>query len=89
MSRWTTEDEINLQKWVRDKGFHIVFIPQVEEWGYFHKSNPKEIIAGFNHLSELKQHFVDLKGDRKLISVVSEGDFMGAVESLERRKRFH
>lgn len=89
MSRWTPEDEINLQKWVEEKGFFIVYMPQVNQWGYYHRSNNEEIFAGFNHLSELKQHFVNMKGGNKIISIVSEGDFMGAVESLERRKRLH
>lgn len=86
MSRWTIEDEINLQRWVNAKGFEIVYMPSVCEWGFIDKKKPGEINGGFKHLSELKQHFVNLKGDKKSIHLVSEGDFQKAVADFHKHE---
>ena len=32
MRAWTVQDEINLCKWVDDRGFKLVYIPQVVQW---------------------------------------------------------
>ncbi len=87
--RWTVEDEIQLHKWIEAKGFKIVYLPQVAEWGYIHPSEPTEIIAGFNHLSKLKQYFANMKGDNKNVLLVSEGDFKQAIQKEMRRKKLH
>jgi len=87
--RWTVQDEINLQHWIDDMGIQIVYLPQVYQWGYVHKDKPKEIIGGFPHMSDLKQHLVNLKGDNKNVLIVSEGDFQRAVEKAGRVRKPH
>lgn len=88
MTRWTVQDEINLIEWVDAMGFRIVYLPQLEQWGFLHSSKPKEINAGFEKLVDLKQHLVNLKGEKRNVQVVSEGDFQRAVEqrALERNR---
>jgi hypothetical protein len=81
MRKWTVEDEINLCKWVDAKGFKIVYLPQVEQWGFYHVAKPQEINGGFNKLVELKQHFVNLKGDNLNVQIVSAAELH---EELER-----
>lgn len=80
--RWTVEDEINLVKWVEASGFRIVYLPEVEQWGFYHIDKPREINGGFERLVDLKQHLVNLKGDKKNVLVVSEGDFQRAVAAI-------
>ncbi len=84
MSRWTPQDEINLQRWIDDRGIKLVYLPGDKQWGYTEASEPKDINGGFRHLSELKQHLVKLKGDNKNVQIVSEGDFHGAVERIRK-----
>jgi inhibitor of KinA sporulation pathway (predicted exonuclease) len=55
-----------------------------QQWGYTHKDKPHVINGGFKHLSELKQHLVNLKGEKKNVRVVSEGDFHRAVEDARK-----
>lgn len=80
MRKWTVQDEINLQRWVEAKGFKIVYMPEVEEYGFIHKDKPNEINGGFSRLVDLKQHFVNLKGENKNVQIVSEGEFQQALE---------
>lgn len=68
--KWTVEDEINLIKWIDDKGFCLVFIPCVEQWGFIHKDKPQEINGGFDRLVDLKQHLVNMKGDNKDVCII-------------------
>lgn len=82
MRQWTVQDEINLCKWVDDRGFKIVYLPEVEQWGFYHVAKPQEINGGFNKLVELKQHLVNLKGDNVNVQIVSEGDFQRAVATI-------
>lgn len=89
MSRWTVQDEINLQRWVEAKGFRIVYMPEVEEYGFVHMSKPNEINGGFKRLVDLKQHFVNLKGENKNVQIVSEGEFLKAVEDARRVQKLH
>lgn len=70
MRQWTVEDEINLIRWIDDKGFRLVFIPSVEQWGFYHVDKPKEINGGFDRLVDLKQYMVDLKGDNKGVCII-------------------
>lgn len=81
---WTAQDEINLHKWIEAKGFKIVYLPEVEQYGYTHDSGPQEINAGFNRLADLKQFFVNLKGDHKNVRIVSEGDFFTEMEKARK-----
>lgn len=46
MRAWTVQDEINLCKWVDDRGFKLVYLPQVEQWGFYHVDKPQEINGG-------------------------------------------
>lgn len=78
--KWTVQDEINLCKWIDDRGFHLVYLPQVKQWGFYHVDNPQEINGGFDKLVDLKQHFVNLKGDNANVQVVSEGELHEALE---------
>lgn len=78
--QWTVQDEINLQRWVEAKGFRIVYLPQVEEWGFIHESKPNEINGGFNKLVDLKQHFVNLKGENKNVQIVQAAELHEALE---------
>lgn len=80
MRAWTVEDEINLCKWVDDRGFKIVYLPSEKEWGFTHKDKPQEVNGGFKHLSDLKQYLVNLKGDKKNVRIVSQGDFQQEME---------
>lgn len=89
MRNWTVQDEINLCKWVDDRGFKIVYMPQVEQWGFYHVAKPQEIDGGFHSLVDLKQHLVNLKGDRLNVQVVSEGDFLRAVETARGISNLH
>ncbi len=89
MTRWTVEDEINLCKWVEATGFRLCYMPQVEQWGYYHIDKPKEINGGFHKLVDLKQHLVNMKGDNKNVQIISEGDFQRAVETLRRISKYH
>ncbi len=89
MRTWTVQDEINLCKWVDDRGFKIVYIPAVEEWGFYHVDKPGEINGGFEKLVELKQYFVNLKGDNKNVQIISEGDFHGALERARNLPKYH
>ena len=81
---WTVEDEINLQKWVKQNGFEIVYLPKEQEWGFVQKDKPTEINGGFKHMSDLKQHFANLKGVNKNVRIVSQGDFHEEVEKARR-----
>ena len=87
--RWTVEDEINLCQWVTDVGFRLVYLPQYEQWGYYHIEKPNEIIGGFDKLVDLKQHLVKMKGDNKNVRVVSEGQFQQAVGKAMRSRKLH
>lgn len=89
MKRWTVEDEINLCKWVEAKGFRLCYMPEVEQWGFYHIDKPREINGGFEKLVDLKQHLVNLKGDKKNVLIVSEGDFQRAVAEAGRLRKFH
>ena len=89
MRAWTVEDEINLCKWVDDRGFRLVYLPQVEQWGFYHVDKPQEISGGFEKLVDLKQYLVKLKGDNANVRIVSEGDFQRAVETLGRVSKYH
>lgn len=80
MRNWTVKDEINLHKWVDDKGFKIVYLPQVEQWGFYHVDKPQEINGGFDKLVDLKQHFVKLKGDNLNVQIVSEAELQQELE---------
>ncbi len=80
MRTWVVEDEINLQKWVDSKGFSIVYLPQECEWGFVHKDKPNEVNGGFPNLSDLKQHFVKLKGDKANVQVVSQAELQQELE---------
>lgn len=80
MRTWTVEDEINLCKLVDDRGFKIVYIPAVEQWGFYHVDKPQEIIGGFDKLVYLKQHFVKLKGDNLNVQIVSEAELQQELE---------
>lgn len=80
MSRWTVQDEINLQRWVEAKGFRIVYLPEVEEYGFIHKDKPQEINGGFKRLVDLKQHFVNLKGENKNVQIVQAAELHQALE---------
>ena len=80
MSKWTVQDEINLQRWVEVKGFRIVYLPEVEEYGFIHKDKPQEINGGFKRLVDLKQHFVNLKGENKNVQIVSQAELHEALE---------
>lgn len=81
MRNWTVQDEINLCAWVDGRGFKIVYLPQVEQWGFYHVDKPQEINGGFEKLVELKQHFVKLKGDNANVQIVSATELR---EELER-----
>lgn len=85
--RWTAEDEINLHQWIENRGFQIVYLPEVEEYGYIHKDKPQEINGGFKKFIDLKQHFVDLKGDKKNVKIVSESEFLQAMEYARKRRK--
>lgn len=89
MNRWTVQDEINLQRWVEAKGFRIVYLPEFEEYGFVHMSKPHEINGGFKRLVDLKQYFVNLKGENKNVQIVSEGEFHKAVEDARRVRKLH
>lgn len=80
MRAWTVQDEINLCKWVDDRGFKIVYLPEIEQWGFYHVSKKHEINAGFERLVDLKQHFVKLKGDNANVQVVSQAELHEALE---------
>lgn len=80
MRNWTIQDEINLCKWVDDRGFKIVYLPQVEQWGFYHVAKPQEINGGFNKLVELKQHLVNLKGDNLNVQIVSATELHAELE---------
>lgn len=80
MRQWTVQDEINLFKWVDDRGFKIVYLPQVEQWGFYHVAKPQEINGGFDKLVELKQHFVKLKGDNVHVQTVSQAELHQELE---------
>lgn len=80
MRNWTVQDEINLQRWVEAKGFKIVYMPEVEEYGFIHKDKPQEINGGFKRLVDLKQHFVNLKGENKNVQIVSAAELHQALE---------
>lgn len=84
---WTVEDEINLHKWINDKGFKIVYLTQEKEWGFYHDEKPTEINGGFQHMSDLKQHFVNLKGDNKNVRIVAQGNFLEEVEKARRLQK--
>jgi len=77
--QWTVQDEINLCKWVDDRGFKIVYLPEVEQWGFYHVAKPQEINGGFNKLVELKQHLVNLKGDKVNVQIVSQAELHEAL----------
>lgn len=87
--RWTVEDEINLVSWVGARGFRLVYLPEVEQWGFYHIDKPKEINGGFEKLVELKQYLANLKGEKKNVQVVSEGDFQRALERAGRVRKYH
>lgn len=87
--RWTVEDEINLVSWVDARGFRLVYLPEVEQWGFYHIDKPKEINGGFEKLVELKQYLANLKGEKKNVQVVSEGDFQRALERAGRVRKYH
>lgn len=80
MRAWTVQDEINLCKWVDDRGFKIVYLPQVEQWGFYHVAKPQEINGGFEKLVDLKQHFVKLKGDNANVQIVSAAELHAELE---------
>lgn len=80
MRNWTVQDEINLQRWVEAKGFKIVYMPEVEEYGFIHKDKPQEINGGFKRLVDLKQHFVNLKGENKNVQIVSAAELHQELE---------
>lgn len=80
MRTWTVQDEINLCKWIDDRGFKMVYLPEIEQWGFYHVAKPQEISAGFDKLVDLKKYFVKLKGDSVDVQVVSEGEFHEALE---------
>ena len=79
--QWTVQDEINLCKWVEDKGFKMVYLPEVEQWGYYHVSNKHEINGVFSRLVDLKQHFVKLKGDQNVCIVLSKEDYQKVAQA--------
>lgn len=87
--RWTVEDEINLVRWVESKGLRLCYMPEVEQWGFYHIDKPREINGGFEKLVDLKQHLVNLKGDNKNVLIVSEGDFQRAVEKIGGLPKLH
>jgi hypothetical protein len=78
--QWTVQDEINLCKWVDARGFKLVYLPQVEQWGFYHVDKPQEINGGFNKLVELKQHFVNLKGDNLNVQIVQAAELHQELE---------
>lgn len=80
MTKWTVQDEINLQRWVEAKGFRIVYLPEIEEYGFIHKDKPQEINGGFKCLVDLKQHFVNLKGENKNVQIVQAAELHQALE---------
>lgn len=79
--QWTVEDEINLIKWIDDSGFKLVYLPQVEQWGFIHRDKPKEINGGFDRLVDLKQHMVNLKGDKHVCIILSETDYQKMAQA--------
>lgn len=79
---WTVRDEVSLQKWVTEKGFSIVYLPEVLEFGFIHKDKPEEINGGFKSIEDLKQHLVNMKGDNKSVKIVSPGDFRYEMEKI-------
>ncbi len=89
MRAWTVQDEINLCKWVDDSGFKIVYLPSVEQWGFYHVAKPQEINGGFERLVDLKQHFVKLKGDNLNVFVVSEKELRAELERAGMLPVFH
>lgn len=80
MSNWTVQDEINLCKWVDDRGFKIVYVPNKKQWGFYHVGKPQELNLGFDSLVDLKQYFVKLKGDNQNVQVVSANELHEALE---------
>ncbi len=58
----------------------MVYMPQVEQWGFYHVDKPQEINGGFDKLVDLKQHFVKLKGGNNYVQVVSEAELREALE---------
>lgn len=87
--RWTVQDEIELCKWVDDAGYSIVYLPQVEEWGFIHRQKPQEINGGFNSLLDLKQHLANLKGVKRDVRIVSESNFYKEVEKARNIRKLH
>ena len=85
--QWTVEDELQLQSWIDSKGFNIVYLPKENSWGFYHDSKPTEINGGFQHMSDLKQHFVNLKGDNKNVRIVAQGNFLEEVEKARRLQK--
>jgi hypothetical protein len=79
--QWTVQDEINLIKWIDDKGFRLVFIPSVEEWGFYHVDKPTEINGGFDRLVDLKQYMVNLKGDTNVCIILPETDYQKMAQA--------
>jgi len=87
--KWTADDELNLHKWIDDKGIKIVYLPQRHEWGFHAHDKPTVILGGFKELAELKQYLSNLKGDRKNVRAVQEGDFLQEVEKAGGIPKLH
>ena len=87
--QWSVEDEINFCKWFDSKGFKLCWLPQLEQWGYYHNDRPKVVMGGFNKLIELKQHLVDLKGERKNVSTISQDHAHKALEEIGGLPKLH
>ena len=79
---WSVRDEVGLHAWVKEKGFTIVYVPEVMEFGFVHKDNPTEINGGFKSIEDLKQYLVNLKGGNKSVKIVSPGDFRYEMEKI-------
>ncbi len=86
---WTVNDELNLQAWVDKMGFKIVYLTKEHVWGYAHNDKPNEINGGFPNLSDLKQHFVNLKGENKNVRVVSQIEFQQEMEKARKLQKLH
>ncbi len=79
---WGVRDELELQNWVKEKGFSIVYLPEVMEFGFVHKDKPTEINGGFKSIEDLKQYLVNMKGDNKSVKIVNPGEFRFEMEKI-------
>ena len=87
--RWTPQDDLNLVRWINEKGLKICWIEDVKQWGFYHVDKPYEINGGFHDLVDLKQHLVNLKGENKNVRIVSESSFYREMEKIGKLRKLH